>query len=642
MSMPIINPARLIEFTAEQQKEIKDLTVRNAQEALVQALGLEESPEWAEFRRQAGELPRQMDFAAIFAKIQQFFQKQFEQALEPIRDQIKGLQGQQIMFNYMAGRAMNHYEQQVMLLREELFQLAHRSDELSIMDTMDWEPEHHLTVPVFQIQEEMVQMRKSLQDLPQQIARAQSLPPPLPLGPQQQGYGLPGDSGSPMDETNNDPRYQEARSHPGSEGGNNQPPNQPPRGAAGAPDPDSSDSSDSDSEDERPRKPGPNASHDDIKAYYKAKARRDAKRLADKKLLKHLLRQQREKTPGFHPTSFKAPDPEKFSGKAEDLDRFLRQLEVKFSLEKHRFSEDLTKIKFTSLLLSQEAAKWYESYDLYISPTAREGLPGAPKHFDPLWTTWDHFRKSLKDSFGNRVSREQAVKDWEKLRHTNSIDDFLDALVRLSWRTGYRDTVLEDKIRHSLNHELGKQWAQTYPKPTDVREQMALLRDMGHRLEDYYRSRKVEGSSSKPEGQSSSSGKKPSKKGKERSQKPPGKDKGKGKATSEWKDAKEYLKGIPKDILDQRKKDEKCLRCGKGAHMWYDCHSKTPITSKVAGTKRKREDDSGKVEPEKKAKTAGTALEVRSSAPEASSGAVLTELPDSDDDQVDWEDLLAS
>ena len=438
-------------------------------------------------------------------------------------------------------------------------------------------------------------------------------------------------------------RFEEASSRPPSpaQGGGSQPPRHPPsRAAGGAPDPDGSDSDDSD--DDRPRKPGPNASQDKWRAYYRAKAKLEAKRLADRRLLKHLLQQ---KGSASGPTNVvKAPDPEKFSGKAEDLERFLRQLDVKFSLEKHRFAEDLTKIKYTSLLFTGEAAKWYEAYHLYMYPSAKDVLPGAPRRVDAQWTTWKHFQQALRDSFGSRVSREQAVKDWEKLRHTTSIDDFLDTLVRLAWRTGYKETtIMEDKIRHGLNHELGKQWAQTYPKPKTIGEQIALLRDMGHRLEDFNRTRKGENVAAKPEGQGSSSHKKNSKKGKDRSQNASTKEKEKGKGkASEWKDAKEYLKGIPKDVLDQRKKDEKCLRCGKGAHTWYECYSKAPVTSKVAGTKRKRAEKSGSGESEKRAKTAGTALEVRSSAPEISSGAVIKELPDSDEDQVDWEDMLNS
>jgi len=48
---------------------------------------------------------------------------------------------------------------------------------------------------------------------------------------------------------------------------------------------------------------------------------------------------------------------------------------------------------------------------------------------DYVWKTWTRFVQSLKTSYSNGIGHQQAVQQWEKLRHINSIDDFLDKLV---------------------------------------------------------------------------------------------------------------------------------------------------------------------------------------------------------------------
>ena len=118
-----------------------------------------------------------------------------------------------------------------------------------------------------------------------------------------------------------------------------------------------------------------------------------------------------------------------------------------------------------------------------IDLAAAKRLPGGAKAtIDPVWTTWNVFVESLRASFATRVGREQAVNQWQELKHTDSIDDFLDRLTNLMWRTGYTEEVAKDKLIRGLNKEVGLAWAQTPQKPRSHHEQMALLRDIGNNL----------------------------------------------------------------------------------------------------------------------------------------------------------------
>ena len=106
--------------------------------------------------------------------------------------------------------------------------------------------------------------------------------------------------------------------------------------------------------------------------------------------------------------------------------------------------------------------------------------------------------EALRSSFSNRVSREQAVTDWHLLKHMNSIDDYLDKLIRLMWRTGYKGQTVEDKLKRGLNHKLGEDWARVIKKPETVEEQIILLREIGHRMEDYNRTKQEHAKPDKP------------------------------------------------------------------------------------------------------------------------------------------------
>jgi hypothetical protein len=180
----------------------------------------------------------------------------------------------------------------------------------------------------------------------------------------------------------------------------------------------------------------------------------------------------------------KAPQPSKFKGEAHDVDRFLRQCENVFSIETSSFLQDTIKIRYTGNLLEGTAAvNWYEAYHNLIDQGAADRAAGQQVQLDPHWATWDTFSHSFRSSFGDRVTREEAVVKWDKLSQTAGIDTFLDQIVQLMWKTGYSGEVVDDKISQGLSTELALDWAKVAVKPALLNERIQLLRHMGHVLE---------------------------------------------------------------------------------------------------------------------------------------------------------------
>ena len=94
---------------------------------------------------------------------------------------------------------------------------------------------------------------------------------------------------------------------------------------------------------------------------------------------------------------------------------------------------------------------------------------------------------------------------------------------------------------------------------------MALIRDIGHSLENFKTLNKMN-HDHHPKSHKNSHDNRQEKS---------------GKKTTDRKDKGVELKGIPVDILEERKKADMCLKCGKGPHKWYECFSKQPVTTRT-------------------------------------------------------------
>ena len=257
------------------------------------------------------------------------------------------------------------------------------------------------------------------------------------------------------------------------------------RGRAGAGDDDpGSSSSDSEPQGADPR---------DWRRHYRRRLKRQERATNDQ--LNTFMEQMKATfgTAGSRNREPKAPQPTKFKGEAHDVDRFLRQCENVFILEASSFREDNTKIRYTgNLLEGNRPVNWYEAYHNLIDQGAADraaGNPVDPVRLDPHWNNWNTFTNSFRSSFGDRVTREEAVEKWNRLSQTAGIDTFLDQIVQLMWRTGYTGEVVDDKISQNLNADLALDWAKVLVKPASLHERIQLLRSMGHVLERHKKMR---------------------------------------------------------------------------------------------------------------------------------------------------------
>jgi hypothetical protein len=359
------------------------------------------------------------------------------------------------------------------------------------------------------------------------------------------------------------------------------------------------------------------------------------------KAVKTIMRKKTDDN-GDGPAPGKTPDPKSFNGDANQLERFLRQVSNKFALERKYYKLDLDKIRYTSQLLTDKAAKWYEAYHLQIDEKAADFKRGYHVPLDPSFAQWDRFEASLRASFGSSLTRDKALQEWEDLTHNEGVDTFLDEISRLMWTTGYADDVVEDKIRRSLNYELGKDWSKVVNKPKDLGQQMELLREMGHRNERWEATHKNRSNPKTAKASGKSKGKF-QKKSEGKTDAKPVKEKKEKKKEGGWKDKSVELKGIPKKLLDERVETGVCLKCGKTGHSWYECWTKEPVTGRVASSynKRSRKDSESKGDnKDTKKQKAIASAEKKEEKPVIAGSSIagrIMEIPEDQEDLDVWE-----
>ena len=113
---------------------------------------------------------------------------------------------------------------------------------------------------------------------------------------------------------------------------------------------------------------------------------------------------------------------------------------------------------------------------------------------------------------------------------------------------------------------MGEDWARVIKKPETVEEQIVLLREIGHRMEDYNRTKQDHTKLDKPIDCNLKRGS--DQKYKLQDKKEFRKNKGK---KVDWKERTIELKGIPENILKERREVDDCQKCGKTGHKWFEC-----------------------------------------------------------------------
>lgn len=287
-------------------------------------------------------------------------------------------------------------------------------------------------------------------------------------------------------------------------------------------------------------------------------------------------------------TDTPTPDPWKYTGASkEDLREWIGLCEDYFTLRPSKFKKEVSKILWAR----------FQTKDGSKAMTFATDYIRRMKAGEHSYESWDRFTEELCARFLSTQEGSEALSKMQSTQYSGDIAQYCiqmetyNRLAKLSG-PGLRDLVkrgLSDDINrlHDLKDETEDdgqfwkdvQWAGKKHEAMESRHRIWRKPDSrggnSRGGGDKAKERKRDGDLAKPRHDEKS-----------RVSKSPGKkDKPKGKPLRSFKEA---ISGIPDKLLDKRREDRVCLRCGKEGHACTFCTCKLPVVAAVSTQHKNR------------------------------------------------------
>jgi Retrotransposon gag protein len=162
----------------------------------------------------------------------------------------------------------------------------------------------------------------------------------------------------------------------------------------------------------------------------------------------------------------KIKDPDVWSGKLSTLPGFLTSCRVKFMLEKHNFTDEISKIGYAGSFLNGTPADWW--HGLFH----RYKASGCPVEL----TSFAEFSRALTASFGDPDMTSTMERKLRTLRQTASVADYATEFQRIAGyltTAGWSDRPLLSNYRANLKDNIKRSLVHEKPFPTTLREMIA-------------------------------------------------------------------------------------------------------------------------------------------------------------------------
>jgi hypothetical protein len=315
----------------------------------------------------------------------------------------------------------------------------------------------------------------------------------------------------------------------------------------------------------------------------------------------------------------------------EDLRSGIDLCENFFILKKSKFKRDETKVLWAQghVKENSKAAKFVEGY------------VRALKNGEQSYASWEKFKEEMCARFLSTQEGSEALAKMQRLQYKGDISQYRLEMESWNRHAQLSGPGLRDIVKRGLSDEInffhdqmddtdddGIFWKQV--EKAGKKQEAITLRNKvwGERGGSSKKEKK------KPKRESSSGDSsevtKPKYEKTSRISKTPKDDKTTKKAVRTFKEA---IKGIPDDILDKRRSDRVCRRCGKEGHAAVYCTCKAPVVAAVSKHHKNK--------PKVSVKTENTGSSDVSSKPTVAltsqpSAPKIWEIQDEDTDMVDW------
>ena len=327
------------------------------------------------------------------------------------------------------------------------------------------------------------------------------------------------------------------------------------------------------------------------------------------------------------------PDPWKYSGAPkEDLREWIGLCEDYFTLRPSKFKTENAKILWAR----------FQTKDSTKAMTFATDYIRRMKAGEHSYESWDRFTEELCAGFLSTQEGPEALSKMQSTQYSGDIAQYciqMETYNRLAKLSG---PGLRDLVKRGLPEEINKM----HDLRDETEDDGQFWKDVqwaGKKHEAMERRNKIWRKSDSKGGNGRGSGEKPKEKRRDGdlakpkhddknrvSKSPGGKDKPKGKPLRTFAEA---TMGIPDNILDKRRADRVCLRCGKQGHACTFCSCKLPVVAAVS-TQHKNRNTKTSVKTEDPSDKPAQPKVAATSKPSAPRIWEIEE--DGDIDMVDW------
>lgn len=284
--------------------------------------------------------------------------------------------------------------------------------------------------------------------------------------------------------------------------------------------------------------------------------------------------QQASKVQGVTGGCPRAPTPDKFDGTKSKAADFLEQLDMLFRIEAHTYRTELQKILCAAAYLTGDASVWWQSVKQRVLSD------------EPLWETYVDFVEAFKERYTSPYDQRIARRKLGLLKQGSmSVDTYITQCRLLQLQARVSVTRLWEILTVGINQKVREKIRGIYhfQEPTTEEQAFNWVQEVGVGMEDDAAFDRLIDNKSNGSGHQGQLSKKHENKGSNSIRK---KSAGGGvtkrkvvKRTSERSASsqarRDYgeLDEIQQAVIDKRKSDNRCLRCGQKGHLFRGCTS---------------------------------------------------------------------
>lgn len=303
--------------------------------------------------------------------------------------------------------------------------------------------------------------------------------------------------------------------------------------------------------------------------------------------------------PRFSGRGPKAPKPKSFTGDKSKADDFLEELDLLFRIEANNYPTERSKILQAVAYLEEEARAWW------VSNKER-----ALDDENPLWETYADFLGAFKARYSSPYEHQVASRELSHLRQgSQTMDEYITKCRLLQLKAKVSIRRLWEILTSNINQKVRERIRTVYhfSQPQTEEQAFSWVQEIGVGLEEDAAFDKMlqkdtgnkgqnapKAGGAKKDNGTNARGTAAGRVTKRRAQRKNAPGHRSNISTPNTQEGTGELDGIARTVIEKRKTENRCMKCGQDGHMFRDCKNAKRITDPKPYKGKSKEADASK------------------------------------------------